>query len=228
MKKRMLLILFIIIISAGLMYLGRSLQDINSSKQEADSTSNITSKADKTDVETEAVNNKADANQDNSKSDEADKSNNTLEKSNITEGQQNANQKPSSAASKNTAVNSNTNQNSSANSTVGNTQTQKPNFYIIDTISGKNVLAPKYAEFNGETVADVTRKLLEASNISYEMNAFTKNFSSIGGLKEREAGSSSGWCFYVNGKKPSLGAGSFKLGKGDIVEWRYLENGFLN
>lgn len=230
MKKRMLLILFVIIVSAGLMYLGRSLQDMNSSKQEDNSTSNVVSKTDKTDVETKTVDNKADANQDNSKSDEVGKSDDTLEKANTTEGQQNANQQPSSTSDRNTSEGSNTNHIKNTNNTESNNQTQKPDFFIIDNVSGKNILAPMHVEYNGDTVAQLTCKILDAYKITYKMSGFGNSvyFSSIGGLKERGAGLSSGWCFYVNGQKPNLGAGTYKLKKDDVLEWKYVKDGISN
>jgi hypothetical protein len=45
---------------------------------------------------------------------------------------------------------------------------------------------------------------------------------SIDGLAEKEAGSSSGWKYYVNGSEPTTPCSAYTLGEGDSVEWRYV------
>jgi hypothetical protein len=106
---------------------------------------------------------------------------------------------------------------------------QKPNFIVIDTITGKTLLSKKVV-FNGETAAKITIQVLDNANINYRTSGFgsTLYFSSIGGLKEREAGELSGWCYYVNGEKISIGAGSYKLGSNDVIQWKYLKDGISN
>lgn len=102
----------------------------------------------------------------------------------------------------------------------------KPNFYIIDTVNNK-VLYKGYVDINSKSAGDVTLKVLIDNKISYRAKGTGGNiyFSSIAGLKERDYGENSGWCYYVNGVKPSVGAGSYILKDGDIVEWKYLEDG---
>jgi hypothetical protein len=109
------------------------------------------------------------------------------------------------------------------------TAVETPNMIITDTISSKVILSKK-VEYNGETVAEATTKALNASKISYKTSTFggAVYFSSIGGIRERSAGASSGWCYYVNGKKLSVGAGSYKLNKGDKLEWKFLKDGVSN
>lgn len=46
--------------------------------------------------------------------------------------------------------------------------------------------------------------------------------SAIGGLAEKEYGSSSGWMYSVNGVAPNYSAGGYKLQDGDSVSWYYV------
>lgn len=103
------------------------------------------------------------------------------------------------------------------------------NFKVTDTISNKTILTAS-ADLENKTVGEVTTKLLDSKGISYRARGVgdTMYFSSIAGLTETKAGPESGWCFFVNGVKYSIGAGSYKLKKGDIVEWKYLKDGVSN
>lgn len=102
---------------------------------------------------------------------------------------------------------------------------------IINGITGK-VLLNKYVKYESQTVADITIKMLDASNISYKTSGIgsTIYFSSIGGLNEKAEGPLSGWVYYVKKSgtssfiKPSVGAGGFILHEGDSLMWKYLKN----
>jgi hypothetical protein len=50
----------------------------------------------------------------------------------------------------------------------------------------------------------------------------------INGIKERSNGPLSGWCYYVNGTRPSVSSGRYKLKSEDKVEWKYLKDGLKN
>lgn len=112
--------------------------------------------------------------------------------------------------------------------------TQKPqedskeavNFKVIDTVGGKVILTTSF-DLENKTVAQVTSAVLDSKGIAYRAQGIgdTYYISSISGLAERKAGPESGWCYYVNGVKHSIGAGSYKLKKGDILEWKYLKDG---
>lgn len=43
----------------------------------------------------------------------------------------------------------------------------------------------------------------------------------IGGLAEKEHGSTSGWIYYVNGSMSDTSCGNYRLSDGDVVEWVY-------
>ncbi|WDC85514.1 DUF4430 domain-containing protein [Caloramator sp. mosi_1] len=117
-------------------------------------------------------------------------------------------------------------QNTNNDSKNNKTTPQKPNFYIIDTVNNR-VIYKGYVDINSKTAGDVTLKVLIDNKISYRAKGTGGSiyFSSIAGLKERDYGANSGWCYYVNGVKPSVGAGSYILKDGDVLEWKYLEDG---
>ena len=48
--------------------------------------------------------------------------------------------------------------------------------------------------------------------------------SGINYLYEFDYGDLSGWVYEVNGERPSVGAGEYKLKDGDVVEWHYTTN----
>jgi hypothetical protein len=100
------------------------------------------------------------------------------------------------------------------------------NFVITDSISGKVILS-KRISFNGETAAQATTAALDDSQISYKTVVFGSSiyFSSISGIRERSAGASSGWCYFINGKKMTVGAGDYKLNQNDKLEWKFLKDG---
>lgn len=105
-------------------------------------------------------------------------------------------------------------------------QEKKPNVIIVNAITNQ-VIYKGYVDIASKTAADVTIKALIDNKISYRAKGTGSSiyFSSIAGLKERDNGPNSGWCYFVNGKKPSVGAGGYTLKDGDILEWKYLEDG---
>lgn len=106
------------------------------------------------------------------------------------------------------------------------TPVEVPNFVITDSTSGKVILS-KRINFNGETAAQATTAALDASQISYKTTVFGSSiyFSSISGIRERSVGASSGWCYFINGKKMTVGSGDYKLNPNDKLEWRFLKDG---
>lgn len=46
--------------------------------------------------------------------------------------------------------------------------------------------------------------------------------SSINGLAEKDHGASSGWMYAVNGRLPNMACSAYKLGDGDVIQWRYV------
>ena len=103
------------------------------------------------------------------------------------------------------------------------------NFTVKDDISGKTILSI-YVNTENKTVAQITFSELDRNKISYKASgrAEVVYFTMIAGLKARDAGPLSGWCYYVNGTKSSVSCGAYKLKAGDVVSWKYLEDGVNN
>lgn len=124
-------------------------------------------------------------------------------------------------------------QTKSAVSNSGNSTAKPPvapiNFKIIDSVNNKIILSTN-VDLENKTVGEITVKTLDSKGISYRAKGTGGSiyFSSISGLTETKAGPESGWCYYVNGIKSSIGAGGYKLKKGDMVEWKYLKDGISN
>jgi hypothetical protein len=219
MKRKGVLIAFMLLISTALIFFSKGLQNKEISKQETDMGAIVQSSLpgeDKAKVETmtETVKEDLKSSTENSDASNVDssinvKSDNTVKSNNETP-----------KAVDTTKV---TKQEPKAN------PVQAPNIIITDTVSGKVILS-KAIIYNGETAAEATSKALDAAKITYKISIFGDKvyFSSISGIKERSAGASSGWCYYINGKKLSLGAGSYKLNKEDKLEWKFLKDGVTN
>lgn len=102
-----------------------------------------------------------------------------------------------------------------------------PNFTVYDSVSG-SFLASIAADISeGDTVAEVTMEALDG-DCRATGSGDSIYFSRILKVSEKSAGPMSGWCFYVNGQKPGLSAGSYKLKAGDTVEWKFLKDGTNN
>lgn len=104
------------------------------------------------------------------------------------------------------------------------------NFAIIDEVNN-TILLQRKIDFDNVTIDFITCRLLKAAGIDYgneDEGTATSYFYSIGGLTERKSGKLSGWCFYVNGKKPGMGAGSYIYHRGDVVIWRYKKDAVNN
>ena len=106
---------------------------------------------------------------------------------------------------------------------------KEPNFIVKDDISGKIILSINISTEN-KTVGEITLRELDNNDISYKASGRGEAVyvTMINNLKVREYGAFSGWCYYVNGSKPSVSCGAYKLKSGDIVEWKYLKDGVNN
>lgn len=110
---------------------------------------------------------------------------------------------------------------------------EEPTFIFIDAVNKNRVILQKHVDIEGETIGYITCKLLDEAKIKYRTtgSSSTIYFADIDGLEEKKAGRLSGWCYYVKKKgdskfqKPNIGSGQLKYEKGDIVAWKYLEDG---
>ncbi|CDF58683.1 DUF4430 domain-containing protein [Thermobrachium celere] len=216
MKKKLLLIVAMLVISISAISFAGSLQNKLQGKDSKKIVeSNKQSKLENKEVKKEDIQKQTKPDNKNSK-----QSSNIKEKNNQKqiENKQTAKQQKSNGVSTLTDNKKNTLE---SRNTI-----KKPNVYIIDTINNK-VIYKGYVEINSKTAAEVTLKVLIENKISYRTKGTGSSiyFSSIAGLRERDYGEKSGWCYYVNGVKAPVGAGGYILKNGDILEWKYLEDG---
>ena len=86
----------------------------------------------------------------------------------------------------------------------------------------------------GDTVADVTLRLLDAKGYTYQHTGTTKNgfyLASIGDFEHKgieydsfgefDAGSGSGWMITLNKVFIQYGASEFEVANGDVIKWQY-------
>jgi len=106
---------------------------------------------------------------------------------------------------------------------------KQPNLVIKDHISGNIILSTNISTEN-KTVGEITLSQLDNRGINYSASGRgeTVYFTMINSLKARGKGPLSGWCYYVNGSKPGVSCGAYKLKSGDVVEWKYLEDAINN
>lgn len=217
MRKKAILLTFMIIVCATVIYFVKGFEESRIEKQQVNASDQeqVSKKEENADMKKETV----------SANNEAKSNTNDVNSSNTTSS---TNVKPDN--------NNNISQQTKATNTNKDTKPQTkvtpvevPNLIISDTVSGKNILTKKVC-YNGMTAAQATIDALKAAKISYKTSTFGDSiyFSSIDGIKERSAGASSGWCYFINGKKLSVGAGNYKLNKDDKLEWKFLKDGISN
>ncbi|PPK49045.1 DUF4430 domain-containing protein [Clostridium algidicarnis] len=103
---------------------------------------------------------------------------------------------------------------------------QEPNVRIVNDITGEEI-ASGYVNIEGQKVETVTRKILSDSGIAPPV-VKSGYFASMAGLEERKPEKTSGWCYYVNGVKPGIGASAYTLKSGDKLVWKFLLDGINN
>lgn len=86
------------------------------------------------------------------------------------------------------------------------------------------ILSPcEFVIEEGDTVLTVLTEAARKHGIQVENNGSSEMayISGINYLYEFDFGDLSGWTYYVNGAKPSVSCGEYKLSDGDLIEWRY-------
>jgi hypothetical protein len=218
MKKKILLIAAVILVGLGLLSVSKIVQDRYLSKSSVSTEQKANDKTIKEDVKPKAK-------------EETTKTN--VEKTTVTE-QKNA--VDSKADTKTTGTKAPSTENVAVTKNVTKDKVTKkpepkkePNFIIKDDISGKIILSINIRTEN-ETVGQITLRELDNNGISYKASGRGEAIyvTMINNLKVRGAGALSGWCYYVNGSKPSVSCGAYKLKSNDVVEWKYLKDGVNN
>lgn len=128
----------------------------------------------------------------------------------------------SSGSSSGSGSSSNSGSNSSSKSDASSSADSK--ITVTVTVDGSAVGAgsssASIAVAPGSSVYDA----LKATGVS--INATDTQYgvyvSAIGGLAEKEYGSTSGWMYSVNGVTPMTSCGNYRLSDGDTVVWHYV------
>lgn len=220
MNKKILTIISIVVMSVLLLIGGRALQNKYASNIDNKQTASSAVKTVNSD--------KSNKKQGSSGTNEDEKTN-TAPVNAVSAGQTNKTTADKKTVSNNPGtVSVSTAAKTPSSAAVSVNKTEQPNFIIYNDIN-KTTIFSKYTSFSeGETAANVTKKILDSNNISYRLkDGFY--ISSMAGLSEKASGMpSSGWCFYVNGVKSSVGASSYILKSGDKITWKYLADGLNN
>lgn len=219
MNKKIISIASIIVLSIVLLAGGRALQNKYASNNDNKQTASLAVKA----ANSDTANKKQD-----SVSTKEDKKTNAAPDNSVSASQTSKTTADKKTVSNNSgAASVSTAAKAPSSSAVSVNKTEQPNFIIYNDIN-KATIFSKYVTFSdGETAANVTKKTLDSNNISYRLkDGFY--ISSMAGLNEFKAGPSSGWCFYVNGVKSSVGASNYILKAGDKITWEYLADGLNN
>jgi hypothetical protein len=218
MKKKVLLIAAVILVGLGLLSISKIVQDKYISKSSVSTVQRANDKTIKEDVKPKAKEETAKTN---------------VEKPAVTEQK---NVVDSKEKIKTTVTKAPSTENVAVTKKVTKEKVTKtpepkkePNFIIKDDISGKVILSINISTEN-ETVGRITLRELDNNGISYKASGRGEStyVTMINNLKVRGEGALSGWCYYVNGSKPSVSCGAYKLKSNDVVEWKYLKDGVNN
>lgn len=106
---------------------------------------------------------------------------------------------------------------------------KQSNLIIKDDITGKIILSIN-VNIENKTAGEITLSELNNKGIRYRATGRgeTTYLTMINNIKDRDEGPLSGWCYYVNGVKPGVSCGAYKLKSGDVVQWKYLKDGVNN
>jgi cytoskeletal protein RodZ len=248
LKKKGILIFVVLLLSISAMFLAKEMQKKLVSNEIASKTEAKTLQSDIKENSSEDS-----KNSDNGKIQAADNTNNSSEvkkeetKEASKTGQQNSSSKSTevskqstekAAAPKssntNTTVSPNASPNTNTTQNVNNstaTQNQSsslpPNFIVSDEVSNK-VICSTRVNFQGKSVADVTKDTLAKFNISY--NYREGYFRAINGIKEQSLEpKTDGWCYYIKrdsiSKKPSIGSADYIPQDNETILWKYVKDG---
>lgn len=91
---------------------------------------------------------------------------------------------------------------------------------VDETSGGGRVLTAAVAFSSGDTVYNALVKAKNAKG--FLLKGSSSYISMIDGLAEFAKGSESGWVYAVNGSKPDVSCGNYKLKAGDSVKWTYV------
>lgn len=246
MKKKSILIFVVLLLSISAIFLAKGMQKKLVSNDIASKTE---AKVLQSDIKENSSENSKDS--DNGKIQATDNTNNSSEvkkeetKEVSKTDQQNSSGKTTDAGKQSTekttapkssntntaaspSASTNTTQNVSSGTTAQNQSSSlPPNFIVRDEVRDK-VICSTRVNFQGKSVADITRETLAKFNISY--NYRDGYFRSINGIKEKSLElKTDGWCYYIKrndiSKKPSIGSADYFPQDNETILWNYVKDG---
>ena len=236
-KKKIFILIGVLIFSISLIYganyLKSSLTDTSSKKvttevkedkeskiENKDNIDNVENKEESTDDKNQ-TNNNEDNNVEQSNNNSID--NNSSGNIEVEQGSTISNSNTAESKNEQTSVNTN------ENNVVQAEEKKNPSMsmQIIDEATNSFDAKNYNIEFTqGESLNDVMKRFLPQYATDYKM--IDGYLSKLFGLKERDKGLNSGWVFYVNDVKSSVGTKDIYLNNGDSVTWKYVKDGLNN
>lgn len=117
--------------------------------------------------------------------------------------------------------------NSSSSTNVTNEEPkQETNLYIYNDVTGETLFTGHVNYDGSKTLETIMNEQLTNKGVSHRIVA--GYLSMMYGLNERDAGPLSGWIFYINGVKSSVGMSGVNPKSGDIIVWKFVEDGVNN
>ena len=113
---------------------------------------------------------------------------------------------------------------SDANKALNENKSSEQSVYleIIDAVNDSSLFVGNVNIKDNKSLNEVMNEFLVKQGIkSVNQNGYIKMMY---GLEEGKEGKSSGWIYYINGQKPSIGLKDCTLKSGDRITWKYIED----
>lgn len=228
-KKKIIALIGVILLGIVLLFVNSKIQSNNKSTEPNKITQtdkkNKQEKKEDNKEKKETENNREDDKESNSKdTKEEDNVQNTTEDNNkeVVDNTTNNNQ--------NNIVEENNNQSVVNDSSSTNVQNEEPkqenNLYIYNDVTGESLFTGHVSYDGSKTLETIMKEQLSNKGVPYRIAA--GYLSMMYGLNERDAGPLSGWVFYINGVKSSVGMSGVNPKSGDVVVWKFVEDGVNN
>ena len=116
--------------------------------------------------------------------------------------------------------------NKKANTLENQSKKQTIELSIINEVNNRTLFCGQLPINGDENFNNIMNKFLSNNGVKHINRG--GYISMMYGLSEFNAGPSSGWCYYVNGNKSSIGIEGYIPKNGDKVVWKYLKDGVNN
>lgn len=82
--------------------------------------------------------------------------------------------------------------------------------------------ATTYEKIAAKTAFELLEKVAEENGITMDVKKYDFGML-VNSIDGRENTKDLAWIYYVNGKSADVGADSYQLKEGDVVEWKYIK-----